>query len=79
MEPYEQLLYQLHLSYLESRKNKRNTQNQIQFEINQEENLTQLAGAIYNRNYTPKSSIVFIIQKPVMREIFAFFFEIKLF
>lgn len=66
-----QLLYQLHLSYLQARKNKRNTQNQIGFEINQEENLAQLATAIYNRNYTPKPSIAFIIQKPVMREIFA--------
>lgn len=71
METYEQLLYQLHLSYLQARKNKRNTQNQIGFEINQEENLAQLATAIYNRNYTPKPSIAFIIQKPVMREIFA--------
>jgi len=71
MEPYMQLLYQLHLSYLQARKNKRNTQNQIGFEINQEENLAQLATAIYNRNYTPKPSIAFIIQKPVMREIFA--------
>lgn len=71
METYEQLLYQLHLSYLQARKNKRNTQNQIRFEINQEENLAQLATAIYNKNYTPKPSIAFIIQKPVMREIFA--------
>ena len=71
METYEQLLYQLHLSYLQARKNKRNTQNQIGFEINQEENLAQLATAIYNRNYIPKPFIAFIIQKPVMREIFA--------
>ncbi|MEI7423933.1 MAG: RNA-directed DNA polymerase [Prolixibacteraceae bacterium] len=71
MEPFAQLLYQLHLSYLQARKNKRNTQNQIGFEINQEENLAQLATAIYNRTYIPKPSIAFIIQKPVMREIFA--------
>jgi len=71
METFEHLLYQLHLSYLQARKNKRNTHNQLQFELNQEENLHQLATSIFERKYTPKSSIAFIIQKPVMREIFA--------
>ena len=71
METFEQLLYQLHLSYLQARKNKRNTHNQLAFEFNQEENLHQLAKAIFERKYTPKPCIAFIIQKPVMREIFA--------
>jgi RNA-directed DNA polymerase len=71
METFEHLLYQLHLSYLHARKNKRNTHNQLQFELNQEENLIQLARAIYERRYSPKPSIAFIINKPVMREIFA--------
>lgn len=71
MEPFEQLLYQLHLSYLQARKNKRNTHNQLAFELNQETNLHQLAKAIFERKYTPKPCIAFIIQKPVMREIFA--------
>jgi hypothetical protein len=71
METFEQLLYQLHLSYLQARKNKRNTHNQLDFELNQETNLHQLAKAIFERKYTPKPCIAFIIQKPVMREIFA--------
>ena len=71
MESFEQLLYQLHLSYFQARKNKRNTNNQLRFEIQQEENLFQLAKNIYERKYIPKSCIAFIINKPVMREIFA--------
>lgn len=71
METFEQLLYQLHLSYLQARKNKRNTHNQLAFELNQETNLHQLAKAIFDRKYTPQPCIAFIIQKPVIREIFA--------
>lgn len=71
METFEYLLYQLHLSYLQARKNKRNTHNQLSFELNQETNLHALAEAIYERKYTPTPCIAFIIQKPVMREIFA--------
>ena len=71
MESFEHLLYQLHLSYLHARKNKRNTHNQIKFEIHQEINLFNLATSIYYRRYTPNSCIAFIVNKPVMREIFA--------
>ena len=71
METFEHLLYQLHLSYLQARKNKRNTHNQLAFELSQETNLHQLAKAIFERKYTPKPCIAFIIQNPVMREIFA--------
>lgn len=71
METFEQLLVQLHLSYLHARRNKRNTHNQLKFEMYQEANLHQLAKSIYERNYTPKPCIAFIINKPVMREIFA--------
>ena len=71
METFEQLLYQLHLSYLQARKNKRNTHNQLAFELNQETNLHQLTKVIFEKKYTPKPCIAFIIQKPVMREIFA--------
>lgn len=71
METFEHLLYQLHLSYLQARKNKRNTHNQLRFEMNQEQGLMQLAKDIYHRRYTPMPCIAFIIHKPVMREIFA--------
>lgn len=71
VETFDHLLYQLHLSYFQARKNKRNTQNQLKFEMNQETMLYDLAKAIYNRAYTPQPCIAFIIKKPVMREIFA--------
>jgi len=71
METFEHLLYQLHLSYLAARKNKRNTHNQLAFELNQETNLHLLATSIFERKYKPKPCIAFIINKPVMREIFA--------
>jgi hypothetical protein len=71
METFEHLLYQLHLSYLQARKNKRNTRNQLQFEMHQEARLLQLAKDIYERKYTPRPCIAFIINKPVKREIFA--------
>lgn len=71
MENFEHLLYQLHLSYYQARKNKRNTHNQLAFEINQDTALYNLALAIGNRTYLPRPCIAFIIHKPVMREIFA--------
>lgn len=71
METFEHLLYQLHLSYLQARKNKRNTHNQLRFEMYQEQGLMQLAKTIYERKYAPRPCITFIIHKPVMREIFA--------
>jgi RNA-directed DNA polymerase len=71
VETFESLLYQLHLSYLQARKNKRNTQNQLAFELDQEQRLHTLASCIHKREYKPKPSIAFIIHKPVMREIFA--------
>jgi hypothetical protein len=71
IESFEHLLHQLHLSYFQARKNKRNTLNQLRFEIQQETQLYDLAKRVYNRTYTPQPCIAFIINKPVMREIFA--------
>ena len=62
---YENLVHQLYLAYFDARKNKRNTHNQLAFEVNFESKLIQLADKIYNRTYTPKPSIAFIINKPV--------------
>lgn len=75
LDDFHQLLLQLHLSYKEARKNKRNTHNQLAFEINQESNLYRLATAIHNRKYKPRPSVAFIIEKPVKREVFAADFE----
>lgn len=71
MESFKQLLFQLHLSYLQARKSKRKSADQIRFEIEQERNLYALARSIHDRTYNPKPSLAFIINKPVTREIFA--------
>lgn len=68
---FNNLYHQLYLSYLEARKNKRNTNNQLAFELNLEQNLYQLADQIYTKTYTPKPAIAFVVFKPVQREIFA--------
>jgi hypothetical protein len=44
----QQLLYDLFKAYYEARKNKRNTNNQIKFEINLEENLIKLYDELIN-------------------------------
>jgi hypothetical protein len=44
----QQLLYDLFEAYYEARKNKRNTNNQIKFEINLEENLIKLYEELIN-------------------------------
>jgi retron-type reverse transcriptase len=58
-------------AYFDARKNKRNTINALAFEKHLEANLFALANEIIERNYTPKPSICFIVDKPVKREIFA--------
>ena len=67
----DKLMHELYLSYLEARKNKRKTSNQLRFEIELEKNIYALAQTIFSFNYTPKRSIAFVIFKPVQREIFA--------
>ena len=68
---YENLAHQLHLAYYDARKHKRNTQNQLEFEPNYDVKLVELAEQIYHRTYQPNSSVVFMVNKPVKREIFA--------
>ena len=68
---FQNLYYQLYLSYIEARKSKRNTNNQLAFEIDVETNLYNLAQQIHTKTYTPKPAIAFIVYKPVQREIFA--------
>ncbi|HID68901.1 MAG TPA: hypothetical protein EYP35_00190, partial [Desulfobacterales bacterium] len=58
-------------AYYRARRNKRNTWNQLKFEIDFEHHLLQLAGEIRRRRYAPKPCIAFIVNKPVKREIFA--------
>jgi len=58
-------------AYLSCRKNKRNTINQIKFEINLEENLYSLYKSLNNGSYYPGRSICFVVTYPKLREIFA--------
>lgn len=67
----QNLTEQLYFSYLEARKNKRNTHNQLAFELDLEHNLCTLAKQIHTNTYMPKPAIAFIVNKPVQREIFA--------
>jgi RNA-directed DNA polymerase len=66
-----QLKINLFEAYYNARKNKRNTHNQLRFEINYEQELFKLYEEIKNKTYKVGKSIAFIINKPVKREIFA--------
>ena len=58
-------------AYERCRKNKRNTINALDFELDYEKNLFMLCEEINSGVYHPGSSIAFIVDKPVKREIFA--------
>ena len=65
------LLEELAASYYCARSNKRNTRNQILFEMNLSQNLVALHDDIVHRRYKVGRSMAFIIDKPVKREVFA--------
>jgi RNA-directed DNA polymerase len=65
------LLEDLFQAYYSARKGKRNTINQLKFELNFEHNIFTLRDEIESRSYKPSREIAFIINKPVKREIFA--------
>ncbi|MFV0420347.1 MAG: reverse transcriptase domain-containing protein [Dysgonomonas sp.] len=65
------LLEDLFYAYYDARKNKRNTINQLRFEMDMERNLYDLYTQIQERTYEPKPSLAFIVFKPVQREVFA--------
>jgi retron-type reverse transcriptase len=67
----ERLKEDLFLAYYDARKHKRNTINQLKFEINFEQELFSLYDEIIRRTYKPRPSICFIISNPVKREVFA--------
>ena len=67
-----QLELALYYSYLEARKGgKRKTHDEHDFEIHDFKNLEALKNDILNRTYKPSRSTAHIIEKPVIREIFA--------
>lgn len=67
----KEIVVRLFESYLLARKNKRNKTSQLDFEINFEEQLFELYQAIVLQTYEPRPSYCFMVDYPVMREIFA--------
>lgn len=65
------LLEDLFNAYYDARRNKRNTINALNFEMDYESNLLTLYKELVSRTYHIKKSICFINFKPVQREIFA--------
>ncbi len=67
----ETLLTDLFRAYYDARRNKRNTRSQLRFELHLESNLISLYNQLRNRKYKPSSSICFVIEDSVKREVFA--------
>ena len=65
------LLEDLFTAYRDARRHKRNTANQMRFELRMEENLLRLYYELVNRTYRVGRSVAFIIEEPVKREVFA--------
>jgi len=65
------LLTDVFRAYYDARKHKRNTLNQLNFEMDLEHNLVELAHQIRDRTYSVSPSVCFMVTKPVNREIFA--------
>ncbi|MDR1563056.1 MAG: RNA-directed DNA polymerase [Dysgonamonadaceae bacterium] len=65
------LIEDLFVAYFDARRNKRNTINQLRFEINFEHELFLLRDDIMNCRYEARPSICFIVENPVKREVFA--------
>ncbi len=63
------LLLDMYAAYYQCRKRKRNTSSAQRFEVNFEKELLRLTEEVYNREYIPRPSIVFVISIPNLREI----------
>jgi RNA-directed DNA polymerase len=61
----------LHKACLNCRKNKRRTYHAAKFEINFEKKILKLEEELKNQSYSPIRSICFVVENPVLREIFA--------
>ena len=66
----DQLLLDIYTAYLEARRHKRRTHNQLRFEVNVEEEVMKLFAAIAARTYAPRRSVAFMVYQPVQREVF---------
>ncbi len=58
-------------AYYDCRRHKRNSREAVSFEINMEENLISLLEEINSGTYKVGKSSVFIVDRPVKREVFA--------
>lgn len=58
-------------AYYDCRHNKRNTANQLEFEMDYERHCIELWRELNERRYVPRRSIAFVVNRPVKREIFA--------
>ena len=73
MTPEDLFQFKINLfeAYYDCRRNKRNTTNALAFEVDFEKGIESLYHEILDRSYRPGRSIVFIVYRPVIREIFA--------
>jgi RNA-directed DNA polymerase len=71
MKYKEDIVQMLFKAYFDARKHKRNKQSQLDFELHLEQNIFDLYDDVVNKTYTPGTSICFVVNKPVKREIFA--------
>lgn len=68
----EEFLYRLlYKAYKEARKNGRNSYSQLRFERNLAVNLRRLCRELLTRTYHPSRCVIFIVDKPVKREVIA--------
>jgi len=65
------LLGEVFQAYFDARRNKRNTNSQLAFEMNCEQNLVELYEEIKERRYAPSPATCFMTDYPVKREVFA--------
>ncbi|MBR0480830.1 RNA-directed DNA polymerase [Candidatus Saccharibacteria bacterium] len=65
------LVNQLYMAYMEARRHKRDTEDEMRFEFNLPDNIENLADTILRQTYEPSRGIAFIVKSPVIREIFA--------
>ena len=71
IQQHYDLTEEMFQAYFDCRKNKRNTINALKFEKHFEKNVFKLCEEIKSGNYQPGRSIAFIVNNPVMREVFA--------
>lgn len=65
------LIEDIFQAYYDARKNKRNSNSSLGFELEYEKSLVKLFWEINERRYNPSPHSAFIIDKPIKREVFA--------